>query len=271
MILDEIAEATRKRVGMCKRDISMEEMKKRAYSVKKRGTFPFQDKLKTSGVSFICEIKKASPSKGIIAEHFPYVEIAKEYEAAGADCMSVLTEPDYFMGSTEYLREIREVVKTPLLRKDFTVDEYMIYEAKAIGADAVLLICSLLEEETIHRWLGICKELELSALVEAHDEEEIEMAVRAGAGIIGVNNRDLKTFQVDINNCLRLRKNIPSEILFVAESGIRTREDIEALERGGVNGVLIGETFMRSQDKKAKLEELRGKGGQNFGGEAKKA
>lgn len=263
MILDEIAEATGKRVERCRQDISMEEMKKRAYSVKKKGCFPFEDKLKSPGVSFICEIKKASPSKGVIAEHFPYMEIAKEYEAAGADCMSVLTEPDYFMGSTEYLREIREVVKTPLLRKDFTVDEYMIYEAKAIGADAVLLICSLLEEETIRRWLELCKELELSALVEAHDKEEIGMAVRAGAGIIGVNNRDLKTFQVDINNCLRLRQNIPSEILFVAESGIRTREDIEALERGGVNGVLIGETFMRSGDKKATLEELRGKSEQN--------
>ncbi|MCM1246449.1 MAG: indole-3-glycerol phosphate synthase TrpC [Roseburia sp.] len=258
MILDEIAGATRKRVEACKRNISKEQMKERAHSVKKRGVFPFEDKLKTSGVSFICEIKKASPSKGIIAEHFPYVEIAKEYEAAGADCMSVLTEPDYFMGSTEYLREIREAVKTPLLRKDFTVDEYMIYEAKVIGADAVLLICSLLEEGTLRQWLKLCQELELSALVEAHDREEIDMAVRAGAGIIGVNNRDLKTFQVDINNCLRLRENIPSEILFVAESGIRTRGDIEALEQGGVNGVLIGETFMRSPDKKATLEELRG-------------
>ena len=172
--------------------------------------------------------------------------------------MSVLTEPDYFMGSTEYLKEIRQVVKTPLLRKDFTIDEYMIYEAKVIGANAVLLICSLLNGETIRQWISLCDDLGLSALVEAHDEREIEMAVRAGARIIGVNNRDLKTFQVDINNCLRLREKIPKDILFVAESGMKTRADIEALERGGVNGVLIGETFMRSADKKKTLMELRG-------------
>lgn len=259
MILDEIAAAAKRRVEICRRDISLEQMKQKAYTIKKSGKFPFEDRLRTPEVSFICEIKKASPSKGVIAEHFPYIDIAKQYEEAGADCISVLTEPDYFMGSTEYLREIREVVRTPLLRKDFTVDDYMIYEAKVIGADAVLLICSLLKEETLCHWLELCRELELSALVEAHDKEEIEMAVRAGAGIIGVNNRDLKTFQVDINNCLRLRENVPREILFVAESGIRSREDIAALEQGGVNGVLIGETFMRSQDKKATLEALRGK------------
>lgn len=259
MILEEIAEATRRRVETCKRNISYEEMKQEALSMKTEDRFPFEEQLQKQEAAFICEIKKASPSKGIIAEHFPYVEIAKEYEAAGADCMSVLTEPDYFMGSTEYLREIRQAVKTPLLRKDFTVDDYMIYEAKVIGADAVLLICSLLDEETIREWICLCDHLGLSALVEAHDEEEIQMAVRAGARIIGVNNRDLKTFQVDINNCLRLRKNIPPEILFVAESGIRTRADIEALEAGGVNGVLIGETFMRSADKKATLNELKGK------------
>lgn len=259
MILEEIAEATRKRVEKCKQNISYEEMKQKAFSMRIDDCFPFEKQLKKKEAAFICEIKKASPSKGIIAEYFPYVDIAKEYEDAGADCMSVLTEPDYFMGSTEYLREIRQAVKTPLLRKDFTIDDYMIYEAKVIGADAVLLICALLDEETIREWISLCDRLGLSALVEAHNKEEIRMAVCAGARIIGVNNRNLRTFQVDINNCLRLRENIPSEILFVAESGIRTREDIEALEMGGVNGVLIGETFMRSADKKATLNELKGK------------
>lgn len=260
MILEEIAEATKKRVAASKQRISYEEMKERALAIAAPGISPFEERIRSEGVSFICEIKKASPSKGVIVQEFPYVQIAREYEAAGADCISVLTEPDYFMGSTEYLREIHEVVRTPLLRKDFTVDDYMIYEAKVIGASAVLLICSLLEEETVREWIALCDSFGLSALVEAHDEEEIAMAVRAGARIIGVNNRDLKTFRVDINNCLRLRKNIPDDILFVAESGIRTREDIEALEFGRVNGVLIGETFMRSPDKAAVLHELRGGG-----------
>lgn len=170
----------------------------------------------------------------------------------------MLTEPDYFMGSSRYLEEIHGNADIPLLRKDFTIDEYMIYEAKVIGASAVLLICSLLSETVLREWIGLCESLGLSALVEAHDEEEIRSAVRAGARIIGVNNRDLKTFQVDINNCLRLREKVPEDILFVAESGIRTREDIEALEQGGVNGVLIGETLMRSANKKKTLAELRG-------------
>lgn len=258
MILDEIAAATRRRVAACKETISLEEMREKACQMTVAGTFPFEEKLRQQGVSFICEIKKASPSKGIIAEQFPYLEIAREYEEAGADCMSVLTEPDYFMGSTEYLKEIRQTVKTPLLRKDFTIDEYMIYEAKVCGADAVLLICSLLSEDTIRKWIGLCDSLGLSTLVEAHDAEEVGAAVRAGARMIGVNNRDLKTFEVDIHNCLRLREHIPEEILFVAESGIRTRADIEELEKGKINGVLIGETFMRSADKKATLQELRG-------------
>ncbi len=265
MILDEIAAATRKRVERCKRETAPERMKEMAREMAVADIFPFEERLRREGMSFICEIKKASPSKGVIAEHFPYVDIAKEYEAAGADCMSVLTEPDYFMGSSEYLREIRGAVRTPLLRKDFTVDDYMIYEAKVIGADAVLLICSLLDEGTLADWLRLCDGLGLTALVEAHDAEEIGMAVRAGARVIGVNNRDLKTFQVDVHNCLRLREKVPENILFVAESGIRTRADIEVLERGRVNGVLIGETFMRSADKREKLRELRGESGQEVG------
>lgn len=258
MILDEIAAATKKRVEICKQRISLEEMKEKACSLPVGDGFPFEIPLRGGKAAFICEIKKASPSKGVIAEEFPYVDIAKQYKEAGADSISVLTEPDYFMGSTKYLEEIHKNVDTPLLRKDFTIDEYMIYEAKVTGASAVLLICSLLPEAVLRKWIGLCETLGLSALVEAHDEEEIRSAVRAGARIIGVNNRDLKTFQVDINNCLRLREKVPEDILFVAESGIRTREDIEALEQGGVNGVLIGETLMRSGDKKKTLAELRG-------------
>ena len=260
MILDEIAAATRKRVERCKHSISLEEMKNKAYSMEVQRTFPFEERLHKECIRFICEIKKASPSKGVIDEAFPYVHIAREYEEAGADCMSVLTEPDYFMGSAGYLEEIHEAVGTPLLRKDFTVDVYMIYEAKVIGASAVLLICSLLDEDTLHRWIGLCDRLGLSALVEAHDEAEIAMAVRAGARIIGVNNRDLTTFRVDIENGVRLREYIPDNILFVAESGIHTRADIEALEKVGTDGVLIGEALMRSADKKAVLRELRGHG-----------
>lgn len=259
MILEEIAAAARKRVVAAKQKVSLEEMKERACLAAVSGVSPFEEKLRSEGISFICEIKKASPSKGVIAADFPYVQIAREYEDAGADCISVLTEPDYFMGSAEYLREISEVVHIPILRKDFTVDDYMIYEARVIGASAVLLIVSLLSEETIRRWIALCDSLGLAALVEAHDEEEIAVAVRAGARIIGVNNRDLKTFRVDMNNCLRLRQRIPDDILFVAESGIRTRADIEALEAGRADGALIGETLMRSSDKAGVLRQLRGR------------
>lgn len=258
MILEEIAAAAKKRVAAAKQKVSPEEMRERACRMAVSGISPFEERLRSKGIRFICEIKKASPSKGVIAADFPYVQIAREYEAAGADCISVLTEPDYFMGSVDYLREISEAVHVPILRKDFTVDEYMIYEAKVIGASAVLLIVSLLEEQTLREWIALCDSLGLAALVEAHDEDEVAMAVRAGARIIGVNNRDLKTFEVDINNCLRLRASIPADIVFVAESGIRTRADIEALEAGRADGVLIGETLMKSPDKAGVLRQLRG-------------
>ena len=264
MILDEIAAKTKIRVERAKQEISPEKMKELAEQTLARKTasggetFPFEENLRQPGISFICEVKKASPSKGIIAEDFDYLSIAREYEAAGADAMSVLTEPDYFLGNISYLKEISQTVKTPLLRKDFTIDEYMIYEAKAAGASLVLLICALLPEATIRRYIEICDSLGLSALVEAHDEEEIEAAVSAGARIIGVNNRNLKDFTVDIHNGIRLRERVPENILFVAESGIRTREDITELEKGRVNGVLIGETLMRNSDKKAMLDKLRG-------------
>lgn len=258
MILDEIAAKTRIRVEESKRRISMEEMKANALKIDSHTDFPFEQELRKPGISFICEVKKASPSKGLIAPEFDYMSIARAYESAGASAISVLTEPDYFLGNIEYLREIAQEVEIPLLRKDFVVDEYMIYEAKVAGASVVLLICAILDEQTIRNYIQICDQLGLSALVEAHDEEEIQMAVRAGARIIGVNNRNLKDFTVDIQNGIRLRRNVPSDILFVAESGIKTRQDILQLEQGQVNAVLIGETLMRSSDKKAMLDELKG-------------
>ena len=259
-ILEILADSARARVEEDKKRISESTMRDEATRLalsQPNQTFPVEEALKKDGISFICEVKKASPSKGLIAEDFPYVEIAKEYEMAGAACISVLTEPTKFLGSDAYLEEIAENVKTPLLRKDFTVDEYQIYQARTLGASMVLLICAILDEETIKRYIEICDALYLSALVEAHTEEEIAMAVRAGARIIGVNNRNLKDFTVDVHNSERLRKLVPEDVLYIAESGIKTADDIRVLYNAGVNGVLIGETLMRSPDKKAMLDELR--------------
>ncbi len=259
MILDEIAAKTKERISAAKEMLPLKEIKAIAQEKNSDTDFPFEKALAKDGIRFICEVKKASPSKGVIAEKFPYTDIALEYEKAGADAISVLTEPFYFQGSNAYLSEIRSKVQIPLLRKDFTVDEYMIYEAKNIGADAVLLICAILSETQLQEYAGIAKELGLSALVEAHDEREIEMAVKSGAGIIGVNNRNLKDFAVDIDNSVRLRKLVPEDILFVSESGMKSREDIARLEQNGTDAVLIGETLMRSADKKAMLSYLRGR------------
>ena len=258
MILDEIAAKTKERIEEEKRKLSLGELKAQVSELNVETDFPFEKALAKEGMRFICEVKKASPSKGVIAEHFPYVEIGREYEKAGADAISVLTEPFYFQGSNAYLQEIRREVSIPLLRKDFTVDEYMIYEAKKIGADAVLFICAILSPLQLSEYAEIAGALGLSALVEAHDEAEIEMALQAGAKIIGVNNRNLKDFTVDIDNSLRLRRMVPKEILFVSESGMKTREDIIRLEENGTDAVLIGETFMRTKDKAAVLRELRG-------------
>lgn len=257
-ILDTIAEYAKERVANAKKLHSLEEVKCSALATNCNTGFPFEKALSTENISFICECKKASPSKGLIAEDFPYLKIAKEYEAAGASCISVLTEPKWFLGKDEYLREISNTVSIPCLRKDFTVDEYMIYEAKLLGASAVLLICSILSADKLKYYIELCDKLGLSALVEAHDETEIDMAVNAGARIIGVNNRNLKNFDVDINNSGRLRHLVPKNILFVAESGINSRKDIEALEKAEVDAVLIGETLMRSEDKKAMLDTLKG-------------
>ncbi len=256
-ILDTIADYARKRVAKQKELISTEELKKRAYNLPK-GDFGFEKALAGKGIAFICECKKASPSKGLIAENFPYLQIAKEYEQAGADCISVLTEPKWFLGSDSYLKEITEAVSIPCIRKDFTVDEYMIYEAKLLGASAVLLICSILDESQVKEYIGICDDLGLSALVETHDEQEVEMAVRCGARVIGVNNRNLKDFTVDTENSRKLRAMIPTDVIFVSESGVKTSEDISILREIGADAVLVGETLMRAADKKAKLQELRG-------------
>ena len=231
MILEEIAARTVQRVAEEKAAVPLSEMKKRAEALDANTGFPFRKALSGDEISFICEVKRASPSKGLIAPDFPYLDIARDYERAGASAISCLTEPFWFKGRDEYLAEISNAVKIPVLRKDFTVDEYMIYQAKTLG---------------------------LSALVEAHDDGEVRTALSVGAGIIGVNNRDLRTFTVDINNSARLRKLVPPEILFVSESGIKTAADIEALRSNGTNAVLIGETLMRSPDKKAALDELRG-------------
>lgn len=255
-ILEEIAEKTRERVAQAKKRKPLEEIRREAEALSGDTGFPFERALAMEGVSFICEVKKASPSKGLIAPDFPYVDIAKTYEDAGARAISVLTEPFYFQGADDYLAEIGRNVKIPLLRKDFTVDAYMIYEAKLMGASAILLICSLLQEKTLGEYIQLAHSLGLSALVEAHDEEEVSMAIRAGARIIGVNNRDLKTFTVDIRNSIRLRELVASDILFVSESGIRGREDIQELAEHHVNGALVGETLMRAGDVKAVLAEL---------------
>ncbi len=257
-ILDEIAAYAKERVREAEKKVSLEELKKKAYELPK-GDFSFEKSLKKPGISFICECKKASPSKGVIAEEFDYLNIAKEYDKAGADCISVLTEPKWFLGKDEYLKEIAANVSIPCLRKDFTVSEYMIYEAKFLGASAVLLICSILSPEQIKEYLGICDELGLSALVEAHDEEEVKVAVAAGARIIGVNNRNLKDFTVDTGNSAKLRSIIPSDVIFVSESGVKSAEDVQKLSEIGADAVLVGETLMRADDKKEKLKELKSK------------
>ena len=256
-ILDEIASYARGRVAAAKETMPLSRVKEEALSLQK-GDFSFERALRKSDISFICECKKASPSKGLIAEDFPYLDIAVEYEKAGGDCISVLTEPKWFLGRDEYLKEIAGKVQIPCLRKDFTVDEYMIYEAKCLGASAVLLICSILTREQIKEYMAVCDELGLSALVETHDEKEVEMALSCGARIIGVNNRNLKDFTVDTENSRRLRQLIPRDVIFVSESGVKDAADVQRLREIGADSVLVGETLMRATDKKAKLSELKG-------------
>lgn len=271
-ILDQLADYARYRVEQAKERKPLEEIREEALNASRKGVlsagtsapdfpepFRFEKVLAADGdIHFICECKKASPSKGLIAPDFPYLEIARQYEEAGASAISVLTEPKWFLGSPEYLREIAEEVTVPCLRKDFTVDPYMIYEAKLLGASAILLICAILDTGTLEEYLKVADSLGLSAIVEAHDEAEVASAVSAGARIIGVNNRNLKDFTVDIHNSIRLRSCAPAGTIFVAESGIRTPEDVEILRQNGVNAVLVGEQLMRAGSPKEELNRLRG-------------
>jgi indole-3-glycerol phosphate synthase len=289
MILDDLVAATKKRLITEKNDIPFDKMKEMALNIRSMelnesradktnetelkeseaaeiktlkpvtSDYRFTKALEGPGIHFICEVKKASPSKGIIADNFPYIDIAREYENIGADCISVLTEPDYFKGNINYLKDIQDAgVTTPLLRKDFTIDEYMIYQAKVYGASAILLICAILDDKKLKEYHELATSLGISALVEAHDEEEIKRALNIGAKIIGVNNRNLKDFTVDLNNSIRLRKLVPEDKIFVAESGIKTENDMIRLRDAGVNAVLIGETMMRTDDKSGMIRRLKG-------------
>ena len=257
-ILDTIATYTKWRIKEQKKNIPLSLIRSEAESIQ-TPKFVFENALKKPGLSFICECKKASPSKGIIAKDFPYLAIAKEYEEAGADCISVLTEPKWFLGSDKYLKEISNTVNLPLLRKDFTVDEYMIYEAKAMGASCILLICSILSLEEMKYFKDISDDLGLSTLVECHDESEIEKALKINARMIGVNNRNLKDFSVDTNNSKRLRDLVPKNILFVSESGVNSPEDIKNIIDMGADAALVGEVLMRAENKKFTLDRLKGK------------
>ena len=257
-ILDQLADYARERVELSKKNVSFDEVRSRALEMADQ-SFSFEKALAANpDIAFICECKKASPSKGLIAPDFPYLEIAKSYEAAGADCISVLTEPKWFLGADQFLKEIASEVKIPCLRKDFTVDPYMIYEAKLLGASAVLLIMSILDEKTAGEYLKIADSLGLSALVETHNDEEVKQALNIGARIIGVNNRNLKDFTVDTENSRKLRQLIPSDVIFVSESGVSSPEDVKKLRRIGADAVLVGETLMRAEDKTKRLSELKG-------------
>ena len=258
MILDTIVEATKIRVAQEKQGESPEAVKAAALALPSDTGFPFEAALRQQDFNFICEVKKASPSKGIIAEHFPYLDIAKEYEVAGAAAISVLTEPDFFKGDKKYLQEIASTVKIPVLRKDFIIDEYQIYQAKVWGASAILLICACLDVPTLTKFRELADSLGLSSLVEAHDEKEVQMAIDCGARIIGVNNRNLKDFTVDVQNSVRLRNLVQDDVIFVSESGLETPEDIQVLRDNNIGVALMGETFMRSPNKVEKLAYLYG-------------
>ncbi len=255
-ILDELAAHARERVAADRKSVSLDLIKTGAETLP-RGDFPFERSLRGEGLSFICEIKRASPSRGMISPDFPYLDIALEYESAGADCISVLTEPKWFLGSDDIFRSVRSTVRTPMIRKDFVVDEYQIYQAKTMGADAVLLICAITDTKTLSRYIEMCDSLGLSALVETHDADEIESASAAGARMIGVNNRNLRDFTVDFDNAARLRDKIPPSAIYVAESGVKTPADAAALRKIGADAALVGESLMRAEDKRAMLSAMR--------------
>ena len=256
-ILDTIADATRTRVAQQQATVPLDEMRRRAEASPVPDRFPFERALRADGMSFIAEVKKASPSKGIIADDFPYLDIAADYERAGAAAISVLTEPQFFLGSDEYLEEIAAAASIPVLRKDFVVSEYQIFQARALGAAAVLLIVALLDDTALRRYLALADELGLSALVEVHDESEARRALAAGARVIGVNNRDLHTFAVDPATTMRIAPLIPPNVVLVAESGVSDAATVARLHAGGVDAILVGEALMRATDKASALTELR--------------
>ncbi|GHT43393.1 indole-3-glycerol phosphate synthase [Endomicrobiia bacterium] len=256
MILNKIVDATRIRVDKEKSKKSFDTIKKEALEIAWTSCYKFEKALSKPGINFICEIKKASPSKGLISDSFNYKEIALEYQKSGAAAISVITEPDFFLGNKDYLKEIKDIVSVSVLRKDFIIDSYQIYESKIIGADAILLICTILDKEILKDFFEIANSLGLSCLVEVHDEKEIETSLNIGAKIIGVNNRNLKNFEVNFNNSIKLRKLVPDDKIFVSESGIKTKEHIDILKANNINAVLIGEGLMRSNNINLKLKEL---------------
>lgn len=261
-ILEQLADYARARVAAAREKTPLDALQAQCRSLERtlgrgQGRERFRKALSKPGLSFLCELKKASPSKGLIAPEFPYLDIAQDYEAAGADAISCLTEPKWFLGSNDIFRAVRQTVSLPMLRKDFTVDPYQLYEAKVMGADCVLLICALLDTQTLREYLALCQELGLAALVETHDEEEVRSALAAGATILGVNNRNLKDFSVDFQNAKRLRDLIPPDMLYVAESGVTSPQDVAELKEVGADAVLIGETLMRASNKRAMLQRLR--------------
>ncbi|WP_372520754.1 indole-3-glycerol phosphate synthase TrpC [Candidatus Ruminimicrobiellum ovillum] len=258
MILDDIIAKQKTRIENEKKEKDIETLKREVLPLPSSKNFFFENSLKNKDFAFICEIKKASPSKGVIVEDFTYTDIAQEYEKAGASAISVLTEPHFFKGNDKYLKDVADIVNIPVLRKDFIIDEYQIYQAKLIGADAVLLICAVLDESTLKNFIDIATSLKLSCLVETHNEEEIKKALNCNAKIIGINNRDLKTFNVDINTSLKLRKFLPNDKILISESGIKTAQDIKMLKDAGFNGALIGESMMRSKNKQKFLLSLKG-------------
>lgn len=254
-ILDEIAASTRRRVEAAKERLPLGKLRELAQAASKPADFAAA--LSRPGLRFICEIKKASPSKGLISPDFPYLDLAADYAGGGADAISCLTEPEWFLGSDEVFREIRSATRLPMIRKDFTADPYQIWEARALGADAVLLICALLDDAALTEYLELAHSLGMAALVEAHDEEEIRRAAAAGARIIGVNNRNLRDFSVDFSNAARLRDLIPEGTLYVAESGVSSPEDVRRLAALGADAVLMGEVLMRSADPRVLLAQMR--------------
>jgi len=256
MILDDIVADVRLELQKRKKKIPLEEMRKAAF--RQPAALDFAPALRGDGIRLIAEVKKASPSRGLIRADFHPVEIARTYAAGGAAAISVLTEPNFFQGSLDYLRDIKKSLGDiiPLLRKDFINDPYQVYEARAYGADALLLIAAILSPAKLSELLSLSHELGMKCLVEVHNEAEVETALKSGAKIIGINNRDLRTFKVDINTTRRLKPLIPEDRIVVSESGIKNRSDVEKIKSWGVDAVLIGEALMASKDIAAAMKEL---------------